>query len=472
MKKRIVCLLLSVIMLAAALMPVCSAAGLTMREYRAKYNEFISKPEYKDGAYWSSGQTPRMSNWMSYGCCAYAADFAYFVYGSREPRSKNVYSGSAQQIKAGDILHIAWNWGEHWVVVLERNGNVLYTAEGSYANYAKVSKSAYWISGDSLKHYQATYVTITDAYHFDIDYSGELRDPVTLTFSTGEGSAIPAATYERGTKVDLSKFTPTAKCKKFTGWYSDKNLSNKITSVTLSENKTVYAGFEVSHNYVKTTVRTATVNETGIYKYICDGCGDMYTVETPAVDIDRDGIHALFYDVSDTAWYAKDVILSYKNGILYGMGRNFFAPAASMNRAMLVTVLYRISGSPYVEKGGNFDDVEEGSWYEDAVKWARDKGIVYGTGGNNFSPLTAVSREQFAVILYRYAKDEVRTDTVDLDSFADSEYISEYALGGMKWAVYKGYVTGSLDEGVLTLMPGSYTTRAQAASILIRFLGL
>ena len=166
-----------------------------------------------------------------------------------------------------------------------------------------------------------------------------------------------------------------------------------------------------------------------------------------------------FADVSAGSWYYDAVEFVWSNGIMDGVGSGLFAPNQVLTRAMLVTVLWRIDGAPDVSAALPFDDVADGSWYADAVRWAASNGIVDGTGETSFSPDDKITREQLAVILWRYAgyKSCDTTGGVDLTDFADRGSVSAYALRAMRWAVAEGLVTGVTDD---TIAPLAGTTRA------------
>lgn len=139
-----------------------------------------------------------------------------------------------------------------------------------------------------------------------------------------------------------------------------------------------------------------------------------------------------------------------------------------MTRAMMVTILYRMAGSPAVSEGQPFSDVPEGTWYTQAVSWAASQGIVDGVGEGRFSPDTAVTREQMAVLFYRYAawaKLDV-SQTSSLAGFTDCQDIHSWALEAMEWAHAVGLITGRPDN---RLAPQGTTTRGEAATILMRF---
>lgn len=174
-----------------------------------------------------------------------------------------------------------------------------------------------------------------------------------------------------------------------------------------------------------------------------------------------------FTDVREADWFYDDVVYAYENGLFSGTSDTTFSPNASMTRAMLVTVLYRLEGQPTVSGRSGFSDVKLNSYYEDAVTWAADNGIVNGTGATTFSPNANVTREQMAAILYRYAqyKQYGTTASAGLNGFSDAAKVSTYAKAPLSWAVAEKLVNGS--EG--RLLPTGNATRAQVAAILHRF---
>ena len=174
-----------------------------------------------------------------------------------------------------------------------------------------------------------------------------------------------------------------------------------------------------------------------------------------------------FTDVSTSDWFYSDVMFVYENGLFSGTDSRSFSPNASMTRAMLVTVLYRLEGEPAGTGSSSFSDVYSGSYYEKAVAWAAANGIVTGTGSTSFSPDAKVTREQLAAILYRYAQyKKLDTDAgAKLDSFSDAGNVSGYASEALSWAVSEGLINGASGR----LMPKGDATRAQVAAILHRF---
>jgi hypothetical protein len=177
-----------------------------------------------------------------------------------------------------------------------------------------------------------------------------------------------------------------------------------------------------------------------------------------------------FTDVDKNDWFYDNVMYVYKNGLMKGTGSSTFSPDGKMTRAMFVTVLYRMSGDTGNHKN-TFSDVSSSAWYYDAVAWAAANGIVSGAGDNRFDPDGEITREQLAVMLWRYAKykghDVSEGETANILSYKDASYISKYAYAALQWACGAGIING--DAGG-NLNPKSSATRAETAAILKRFI--
>lgn len=193
---------------------------------------------------------------------------------------------------------------------------------------------------------------------------------------------------------------------------------------------------------------------------------DKLTVST-RIEVEFTNGKLPFTDVRESDWFYEDVAFAYENGLFAGTSDTTFSPNASMTRAMLVTVLYRLEGQPAVNGRSGFSDVQYNGYYEDAVTWAADNGIVNGTSTTTFSPNANVTREQMAAILYRYAqyKKYNTAASSSLNGFTDHASVSGYAAASLEWAVAEKLVNGSAGK----LMPTGNATRAQVAAILHRF---
>ncbi len=177
-----------------------------------------------------------------------------------------------------------------------------------------------------------------------------------------------------------------------------------------------------------------------------------------------------FTDISRSAWFYEPVKYVYEKKLFGGVAADQFAPQAPVTRGMLATVLHRLAGSPGPgSEGASFHDVAAGTWYEAGVRWSAGAGVVNGMGEGAFLPEWNVTREQLAVMLYRYATDyEKRTaePSGDLNAFRDSAAVSTWAQEGLSWAVGAGILKGDT-EG--SLNPGGFASRAETATMMQRF---
>lgn len=189
-------------------------------------------------------------------------------------------------------------------------------------------------------------------------------------------------------------------------------------------------------------------------------------------DVENQGTDApVFEDVKEGDWYYEAVRLVSGNGIMTGMGDAAFQPFENLTRAQAVVILYRMNGKTDVEYQELYPDVEDETWYTDAVMWASENKIVNGyTDTGLFAPAKAVSREEFAVMLYRYAqyKGDPVSEEADLNSFRDGNEVSSFAQEAMKWAVGAGIIKGK-DNGTFVGPQGS-ANRAEGAAMIQRYL--
>lgn len=234
----------------------------------------------------------------------------------------------------------------------------------------------------------------------------------------------------------------------------------RATVSALTNTRNIWSFTVTAEDGVTTAVYTVTVNTAALPEPITPGVDNKKPASKPEVKLP-------FTDVSTSDWFYDDVAFVYKNGLFSGTDSRSFSPNASMTRAMLVTVLYRLEGEPTVTGRSSFTDVRSGAYYEKAVIWAAANGIVTGTDSTSFSPDAKVTREQLAAILYRYAQyRKLDTDaSAKLNSFTDADSVSAYASEALGWAVSEGLINGASGK----LMPKGDATRAQVAAILHRF---
>ena len=209
------------------------------------------------------------------------------------------------------------------------------------------------------------------------------------------------------------------------------------------------------------------------YKVSTKGGTDTYAVEAKDLTVTVRSVRASerFSDVPAGSWYEEAIGFVTDRGLFQGTSDTTFSPELSMTRAMLVTVLWRLDGKPDSAAADGFDDVPGDQWYSEAVSWAAANGIVDGYGDGRFGPDDPITREQMAVILYRYCavKGYETSEPADISRYDDAESVSSWAREAMCWANAAGLITGMTET---TLAPKETATRAQVATILMRFVRL
>lgn len=309
-----------------------------------------------------------------------------------------------------------------------------YTFAGWYSDET-LSQSITSVTLDTCK-------TVYAKWNANVTYGGGSSvTKYTLTFDTNGGSAVAKISKAKNTTVDLTKYTTAKNGYSFDGWYADKELTNKITSVKLTEDAIVYAKWTKADDEQED-----------------DGKTDSTGWKNP------------FADVSADDWYYENVRYAAENKLMNGTSENTFSPNNTLTRAMLVTVLYRLEGEPATNKSIPFGDVDMGEYYGNAVSWAKQNGIVSGITETEFAPTQNISREQIAAIIYRYAQykgyDVSLGDDVEIANYDDFGEVSQYAISAMKYGVASGLLKGRSDR---TLNPKDNATRAEIAAILQRF---
>ncbi len=358
----------------------------------------------------------------------------------------------------------------------------------------------------------AEYIDYTDielGYKYDVSEGASFEIPMSyennnapvfdnefddLTTSAGSSIRVSVtATAEDGSKVTYKARTLPrgASLNSETGMFSWKPESSQIGEnlvaidardsygrvTTQYFTVTVYGGTTGDKNGDEETPSTGGSGGSGggDTAQTPDGSDSENTGSGDETDIPgKDGAEApsdssstTFVDVAPTAWYYDAVTWMGSNGYMSGTAPGKFSPDIATTRAMLVTILYRISGSPETSKEHGFEDVVPGSYYEKAVAWAAEHGIVTGHSDTVFAPDELITREQLAAIIYR---NEIRlgndvSHSADISKFRDSEQVSDWAHEAKSWAVGAGVINGTSET---TLHPQKTATRAECATILYR----
>ena len=348
-----------------------------------------------------------------------------------------------------DVTELTVQWtAPTYTVTLHANGgsvsptSVTTGADGKLASLPTPTRSSYSFNGWYTEKNGGTKVTTDTVFHakttvyahWTYTGGGYYYPPVTyytLRFETGGGSDISSVQGTYNAYIDLTQYVPTWRGHTFTGWYSERSLTNKVSGVYLTKDMTVYALWRVDEN---------------------PGTG-----ANP------------FTDVSEKDWFYGDVMFVYENGLMLGTSKTLFSPHGTATRGMMATILWRMEGSPAPKGKNSFTDVEAGKWYADAITWTAENGIFAGYGKDKFGPDDPITREQLAAIFYRYADYKGYDLTVkgNLDKFKDADKITDYAKTAMQWAVGSGLMKGK--SGNL-LDPQGTATRAEIAAMLHRFI--
>lgn len=289
---------------------------------------------------------------------------------------------------------------------------------------------------------------------------------VTATFKSssgnnnGGGGSSSSSSSVNTTKPTNGSFT-----------VSDKNAKAGDTVKVTPKANTGYVVDQVTVTDKNGKAVTVKANADGTYSFTMPAKNlQPVTVKVTFKldDSEKDCPSEKFTDVDQSKWYHEGVDYAIKNGLMNGTGANTFAPDATTTRAMVVTILYRLDGEPAVTKNIPFADVPAGKWYSDAINWAAANGIVDGYGNNKFGPDDTITREQMAAILYRYAsyKGYNVSDLANLSGYTDAGKVSTWADTAVRWAVSAGLIEGTSGS---TLSPSGSATRAQVATILMRF---
>lgn len=355
-------------------------------------------------------------------------------------------------------------------------------------------------------------------------YNGSFQEGFGLPKAEGIESGCKVVTYKNGEDVYAVQVvngnasapdTPVKSGYRFVGWYSGDAKWDFDTPVT--ENLTLTAKWEKIHTSAPSAPRydvavsdgahgsvtvspksaskgsTVTVTVTPDKGYtletlsvtdrngsalnLTDKGGGQYTFTMPsgpvtvaATFMDDNTMLNFFVDVPAGAYYYDAVLWAAEGGIVTGTDAVHFSPDASCTRAQLVTLLWRAAGSPVVNYAMNFNDVDSGTYYAEAVRWAASEKVVEGTTAETFAPDAAVTRAQVVTMLYRFAKAQGMDTTqggMAIREFDDFDAVPAYALEAMDWAVNAGVLKGDNNR----LLPQDNCTRAQIVTMLYRALG-
>ena len=403
--------------------------------------------------------------------------------------------------------NVTWSTSNASIATVDANGEVTAvsagtatitaTADGKSATCTvTVTAATVPVTGVTLnKTSTSLYVGDTETLTATVEPSDATNKTVTWTSSNpsvatvengvvtavGAGTATITVTTEDGTKtatctVTVSRYSSGGGSTTYAITAPDaENGTVRVSPSRASRGTTVTITVTPDEGYEleSLTVLDSRDNEISLTykgdgKYTFTMPSGKVTVEASFAEIAPEPLP--FGDVDDGDWFADAVRFVYESGMMNGVSETDFAPHATTSRSMIVTILYRLEGEPVVNDAMDFTDVAGDAYYAEAVRWAASEGIVGGYGGGLFGSDDAVTREQLAVILYRYAVykgyDVSIGEDTNILSYADFADLSEYAIPAMQWACGAGIITGVTNS---TLVPQGEATRAQVAAMLMRF---
>ncbi len=281
-------------------------------------------------------------------------------------------------------------------------------------------------------------------------------EPETVTLGTIDGRTYAFVTLERPSGVMIYDITDPANTV-YVNYINSRDFSEDVKD-------------DVSPEGLKFIPAEESPTDKPLLLAACEVSGTMAVYEMTPVQ-ENEPTELPFSDVDSDEWFYDAVKYVYDNGLMNGVDGGMFDPDGTTTRAQIVTILYRLAGSPDISDenlGYPYEDVDADSWYGDAVYWARTAGIAGGYDNGSFGPDDAITREQMAAMLYRYAeyKDYDVSGSASLDQFSDGDDASSWAESSVSWAVAEGLISGG-DGNVL--QPQGSAIRAQAATILMRF---
>lgn len=360
--------------------------------------------------------------------------YVYFDYAGRYSITKDVEGDGSIYVRSsadkGDTV---------WIEASPNAGQSLTSLRVFYGEpwaYGDKGYYGYWDEADV--HYSEYW----DAYYFTMP-----ADDVVVYARFTDGATVDVIAGDHGDAKVSSRYAEKGDWVYITA-YPDEGYEVDSVTVTDSLGRSVKVT-ELSYDYF------------------------LFTMPGTSVDVKvtfRAKDYDVFYDVSRGDWYYKAVRFVHEKGIMEGTGTHYFSPEADLSRGMLATILYRLEGSPSVSGYSGFSDVADTAYYAKAVAWAKANGIVNGVTATAYEPDTAVTREELAAILCRYAAFKGKDTAISYDylaGFSDANTSHVYARPALNWAVAYDIING---QGNGVLAPRATATRAEVAQVLMNYL--
>lgn len=360
--------------------------------------------------------------------------YVYFDYAGRYSITKDVEGDGSIYVRSsadhGDTV---------WIEAAPSAGQSLTSLRVFYGEpwaYGDKGYYGYWDEAE------VKYSTYWDAYYFTMP-----ADDVVVYARFTDGATVDVIAGDHGDAKVSSRYAEKGDWVYITA-YPDEGYEVDSVTVTDSLGRSVKVT-ELSYDYF------------------------LFTMPGTSVDVKvtfRAKDYDVFYDVSRGDWYYKAVRFVHEKGIMEGTGTHYFSPEADLSRGMLATILYRLEGSPAVSGYSGFADVADTAYYAKAVAWAKANGIVNGVTATAYEPDTAVTREELAAILCRYAAFKGKDTAISYDylaGFSDANTSHVYARPALNWAVAYDIING---QGNGVLAPRATATRAEVAQVLMNYL--
>ena len=335
-------------------------------------------------------------------------------------------------------------------------------------NGTVVTYDRYWDKETEFDYGDTVYVEITPKDGYTID-------KISITDSvTGKSVSYTESSTEKNVYYFTMPEHPVLVKVEFKEGYSITVADTKYGKITVSEKNAdkddrITITVEPDYGYQLTWLSIKAKDGTKV-SYSEGYTKNTYYFYMPDQDVTISATFSRgtlpFTDVKSTDWFYDAVSFTYNMGIMDGVETNKFSPSTTITRGMVVTMLWRMAGEPYAS-GTYFDDVSYGRYYTTAVAWSARNNIIEGSGANTFGVNDPITREQLAVILYRYAKYmNYSTTTSSLYGYDDANKVSSWAKDAMGWAVRNGVIGGVTNT---TLCPNNTATRAEVAQMFMNF---
>ena len=337
-----------------------------------------------------------------------------------DPATATVEKGSTRQFNA--TVNGATSMAVTWAVTGNSSAGTTISATGLLTVAADETAATLTVTATSTADNTKSGTAI-------VTVSGPSQTRYTITATAGEGGSISPSGKVRVTRNSDKTFTVTAD-----------------------------SGYEIADVLVDGQSVGA------VDSYTFENVTKAHTIEVRFREVDGRPAWNPFTDIPEGAWYYDSVKYVYENRLMLGASDDLFSPYAGTTRGMIVTTLWRMEGCPVVNYAMDFEDVDPGEYYGEAIRWAASEKVVLGYGNGRFGPDNLITREQLAVMLWRYAGSPAAPN-LELD-FPDADQVSGWADSAVRWAVSQDVISGT-DLG--TLAPNATATRAQVAAILMRF---